>query len=123
MEKKLDIMIVDDNPEVADILGKLIETDGHKVTVTYDGKKALKSYQDKKFDLVFVDISMPGMNGIDFTQKLFELDKNARVVGITGHLGTKEVEEILNAGALAFLKKPFSKKDIDQKIEEILKIG
>jgi len=123
MEKKLDIMIVDDNPEVADILGKLIETDGHKVTVTYDGKKALKSYQDKKFDLVFVDISMPGMNGIDFTQKLFELDKNARVVGITGHIGTKEVEEILNAGALAFLKKPFSKKDIDQKIEEILKIG
>jgi CheY-like chemotaxis protein len=123
MEKKLDIMIVDDNPEVADILGKLIETDGHKVTVTYDGEKALESYQDKKFDLVFVDISMPGMNGIDFTQKLFELDKNARVVGITGHIGTKEVEEILNAGALAFLKKPFSKKDIDQKIEEILKIG
>jgi len=123
MEKKLDIMIVDDNPEVADILGKLIETDGHKVTVTYEGEKALKSYQDKKFDLVFVDISMPGMNGIDFTQKLFELDKKARVVAITGHIGTKEVEEILNAGALAFLKKPFSKKDIDQKIEEILKIG
>lgn len=100
-----------------------MEADGHSVTVSYDGQKALEIYQKDKFDVVFADISMPGMDGIDLTQKLLRLDKEAKVVVITGRIGTVEVELALNAGAKMFLKKPFGKKDIDQTIEEILKIG
>ncbi len=116
-------MIVDDEKEVADILGKLMEADGHNATVTYDGHKALESYRKDKFDIVFTDISMPGMDGIDLTKKLLELDKNANVVVITGQLGTVEVELALNAGAKKFMRKPFTKKDMDQTIQEILKTG
>lgn len=122
-QKNLKILIVDDEKEITDILGKLIEVDGHNVTVSYDGQKALEIYQKDKFDVVFADISMPGMDGIDLTKKLLRLDKEAKVVVITGRIGTVEVELALNAGAKKFLKKPFSKKDIDQTIEEILKIG
>lgn len=122
-QKNLKILIVDDEKEIVDILRELMEADGHSVTVSYDGQKALEIYQKDKFDVVFADISMPGMDGIDLTQKLLRLDKEAKVVVITGRIGTVEVELALNAGAKMFLKKPFGKKDIDQTIEEILKIG
>ena len=107
---------------VAEVLGKLMEVDGHTVTVTLEAEKALEIYQKEKFDVVFTDISMPGMNGMDLTRRILELEKNARIVGVTGHVGTQEVEKILNAGAKTFLKKPFTKKEIDCKIKEVLQI-
>jgi len=122
-QKNLKILIVDDEEVVAEVLGKLIEVDGHKVTVTYEGKKALEAYQKEKFDIVFTDISMPEMNGIDLTRKLLELDRDVKIVAITGHVGTEEVEEILEAGAKTYMKKPFSKKDIEQTIKEIIKMS
>lgn len=122
-QKHLRILIVDDEKEVAEILGKLMEVDGHNVTVTYDGQKALESYRKDKFDMVFADISMPGMDGIDLTKKLLELNGNVRVVIITGHLGSVEVELALKAGAKKFMRKPFTKKDIDHTIQDMLKIG
>jgi len=122
-QKNLKILIVDDEEVVAEVLGKLIEVDGHKVAVTHEGKHALEAYQKEKFDIVFTDISMPEMNGIDLTQRLLELDKDAKIVAITGHVGTREIEEILDIGAKAFMKKPFSKKDIEQTIKEIIKMS
>jgi CheY-like chemotaxis protein len=121
-QKNLKILVVDDEEVVAEVLGKLIEVDGHNVTVTFESKKALEVFQKEKFDVVFTDISMPGMNGIDLTQKLLELDKNAKIAAVTGHVGTQEVEKILNAGARTVLKKPFTKKDIDFKIKEVLQM-
>ena len=121
-QKNLKILVVDDEEVVAEVLGKLMEVDGHTVTVTLEAKKALEIYQKEKFDVVFTDISMPGMNGIDLTRKLLELDKNAKIAAVTGHVGTQEVEKILNAGAKTVLKKPFTKKDIDCKIEEVLQM-
>lgn len=121
-QKNLKILVVDDEKVVAEVLGKLMEVDGHTVTVTLEAEKALEIYQKEKFDIVFTDISMPGMNGIDLTQKLLELDKNAKIAAVTGHLGTQEVEKILMAGAKTVLKKPFTKKDIDFKIKEVLQM-
>jgi len=121
-QKNLRILVVDDEKVVAEVLGKLIEVDGHDVTVTFDAKKALEICQKDKFDIVFTDISMPGMNGMDLTRRILELDNNANIVAITGHVGSQEVEKILNAGAKSFLKKPFSKKDIDCKIKEVLQM-
>jgi CheY-like chemotaxis protein len=121
-QKNLKILVVDDEEVVAEVLGKLMEVDGHDVTVTLEAKKALEIYQEKRFDIVFTDISMPGMNGIDLTQKVLEMDKDAKIVTVTGHVGTQEIEKILNTGAKSFLKKPFTKKDIDCKIEEILQM-
>jgi CheY-like chemotaxis protein len=121
-QKNLKILVVDDEEVVAEVLGKLMEVDGHNVTVTLEAEKALEIYQKEKFDIVFTDISMPGMNGIDLTQKLLELDKNAKIAAVTGHVGTQEVEKILNAGAKTVLKKPFTKKDIDCKIKEVLQM-
>jgi len=122
-QKNLKILIVDDEEVVAEVLGKLIEVDGHKVAVTHEGKQALEAYQKEKFDIVFADISMPGMNGIDLTQKLLELDKDARIVAVTGHIGTQEVDDIMKAGAKIYMKKPFTRKDIEQTIKEIIKMS
>jgi CheY-like chemotaxis protein len=119
MERKLNILIVDDQPDVADILGKLIETDGHSVTVTYDGREALKVSQDKRFDIVFTDISMDGLSGIALTEYLIGQDSEALVIAITGHIGNDEINQALKAGAKAFLRKPFRKKEIDEVIEKL----
>ncbi len=120
-EKPLKILVVDDEEVVAEVLGKLMEFDGHSVSVTFEAKKALEIYQKEKFDIVFADISMPEMNGIELTKELLELDQSAKIIGVTGHVGTQEVEEMLKTGAKAYMKKPFTKKDIDQRIQDVLK--
>jgi two-component system chemotaxis response regulator CheY len=66
---------------------------------------------------------MPEMDGIELTRKLLELDKDTRVVAITGHVGTQEIDDIMKAGAKIYMKKPFSKKDIEQTIKEIIKMS
>jgi CheY-like chemotaxis protein len=121
-QKNLKILVVDDEEVVAEVLGKLMEVDGHNVTVALEAEKALEIYQKERFDIVFTDISMPGMNGIDLTQKLLELDNNAKITAVTGHVGTQEIEKILDAGARTVLKKPFTKKNIECKIKEILEM-
>jgi two-component system response regulator CpxR len=122
-QKNLKILIADDEKELLDVLRELLELDGHNVTVAYDGEKALQICKENKFDIVFADISMPGMDGIDLTKELLVLDKEAKVAVITGLIGTVEVKLALSAGAKGFLKKPFTKRELDQTIKEILKIG
>ena len=120
--KSLKILVVDDEEVVAEVLGKLMEFNGHNVSVTLEAKKALEIYQKEKSDIVFTDISMPEMNGIELTRELIKLDQSAKIIGVTGHIGTREVEEMLEAGAKAYMRKPVTKKDIDQKIDEISKM-
>jgi CheY-like chemotaxis protein len=122
-QNNLRILVVDDEEVVAEVLGKLIEVDGHNVAVTHKAKQALEAFQKEKFDIIFTDISMPEMDGIELTRKLLELDKDTRVVAITGHVGTQEIDDIMKAGAKIYMKKPFSKKDIEQTIKEIIKMS
>jgi len=80
----LRILIVDDDPDVGDTFVRLIEPLGHDVVRVTDGPAALDRLRRDRYDLIIVDVVMPGMNGLEVMRKIRAMDPTARLVALTG---------------------------------------
>lgn len=106
-QKSLRILVVDDEEIVAASAARLLENHGHIVAVVHDGETALRRYREQPFDLVISDIVMPGMDGVELLHWLRTIDQQAQVLIMTGHALPGKVEQMLRAGALDVISKPF----------------
>jgi CheY-like chemotaxis protein len=85
---KLRILVVDDEPAVGDTVKMLLKIDGHEVETTNSSQEALGIFESGRFDLVFTDFAMPGMNGHQLAAAIKAEAPNQPVIMITGHAGT-----------------------------------
>jgi CheY-like chemotaxis protein len=85
---KLRILVVDDEPSVGNAVKLLLKFDGHEVEATHSGKEALALFKPGRFDLVFTDFTMPGMNGDQLAAAIKADAPKQPVVMITAHAGT-----------------------------------
>ncbi|WP_318458170.1 two-component sensor histidine kinase BarA [Photobacterium leiognathi] len=114
--KPLTVMAVDDNPAnlklISALLGERVET----VITATGGKKAVEYAQSKAFDLIFMDIQMPEMDGVTACQKIHEtaLNKNTPVIAVTAHAMAGERERLINAGMDDYLTKPLEEHILQQ---------
>jgi two-component system nitrogen regulation response regulator GlnG len=105
------ILIADDEDSLRWVLEKGLRQAGYEVTSVADGDSALRAFADSLFDLVFLDVRMPGMDGLTALARLRELRSDAHVVVMTAH-GTMETAiQAMQRGAYDYLAKPF---DIDE---------
>jgi len=102
-----DILIVDDDLDLADGLAELLQLQGYATETVFNGQSALERCRLKAFDLVLMDVRMPVMNGVDSFLEIRKLRPGAKVVMMTGHQ-EPIVAKALEAGALGLLRKPFS---------------
>lgn len=102
----MEIMIVDDEPQVAEVLAHSLTRQGHRTTVVHSGQEALSQLRTRPLDAMFLDVSMPGMNGLDVMQEVKRLKPALAVVVITGHATTEEVERMKELGAVDVIQKP-----------------
>jgi signal transduction histidine kinase/CheY-like chemotaxis protein len=102
------ILVVDDNRDAADMLGRLLATRGHKVLVAYDGAEALRGSATFKPQIGFLDIGMPGMDGYQLASRLRRdpHTREAYLVAITGWGQEEDRRRALTAGFDAHLTKP-----------------
>lgn len=101
------VLVVDDAQFMRVRLRKLLEQDGHEVLEATNGREAVAMYESHRPDLVFMDITMPEMDGLTALKTIREKDAAAKVVMCTS-LGQKSaVIEALKAGAKDFIVKPF----------------
>jgi DNA-binding NtrC family response regulator len=100
------ILIVDDEDSVRDYLSMMLEREGYEVSSSDTGKKALKLYSKKAYDVVITDIQMPAMSGMEVLTALREDDPTLPVIIITGHASQESAIEALNMGAFYYLLKP-----------------
>jgi DNA-binding NtrC family response regulator len=112
---QLNILVVDDDPDLAESIAEALGLAGHKVSVAGNGAEAVKLFAEMKYDLCFVDVRMPVMNGVECFFAVRERHPDAKIVLMTG-FKEPAVEKALNAGALALLNKPF-------RMEEVIKIA
>ena len=63
--KPLRIFVVDDHKDIADGLADVLRMKGHEVEVAYNGQQAIRIFREKEFDISFMDVMMPGMNGVE----------------------------------------------------------
>ncbi len=107
MEETLKILLVDDEDHLQEVLGLLLELDGHQVTTAFSGEQALERAKEGKFDLVITDFKMPGMNGMDVVRSIKKENPDTAVVMITGYPTEDTEKEAQKLGVDDYIAKPF----------------
>ena len=102
----MEILIVDDEPQVAEVLAKSLAREGHSAKIANSGEEALRLILTSEPDALFLDVSMPGMNGLDVLSEVKRLRPSLPVVVITGHATADEVAEVKRLGAVDVIAKP-----------------
>jgi CheY-like chemotaxis protein len=114
-------LIVDDSATVRQIIKRVLANSIFEVDPTEagDGDTALAYCQNARFDVVFLDCNMPGLDGIETLSRLLARDPTVKVVMISGEASEERRRRAFNAGAVAFLQKPFFPADIDRELHAI----
>ena len=100
------ILVVDDEQGIRAALGQLLEYEGYDVRTASNATDGIAEYQKWRADLVFMDVKMGGMDGLEALKKLRELDPSATVVMISGHATIRTAVEATQLGAYEILEKP-----------------
>ena len=114
------VLVVDDSALSRRTLRQILEPAGYEVAEAEDGLSALERYFLDKPDIVFLDLVMKGMYGLDVLTKLRELDADAKVVIVSADIQTSSHELVEAAGAKAFVNKPFDRTDILNTLASVL---
>lgn len=109
---KAKVLVVDDSAMTRRNLRQILETAGCEVVEAEDGLAALERYYIEKPDVVLLDLVMRGMYGLEVLQKLRELDPDARIVVVSADIQSSSLQLAEEAGAKAFINKPFDRTEI-----------
>ncbi len=107
--KKLKVLVVDDNPHFCNALKFMLldsfEDKIETITIANDGEECLKELKNKLYDVVFMDINMPKINGIDTTREATVLYRNLIIIAISFHSEMKFIVQMIEAGARSYIIK------------------
>jgi len=117
---KTKVLIIDDSALTRRSLRQILESAGCEVVEAEDGLTGLEHYYLEKPEVVMLDLVMRGMYGLDVLQKLRELDADARVVVVSADIQSSSHELAQQAGARAFINKPFDRAEILAALETAL---
>ena len=120
MEPKLRLMIVDDELIVRESLMYWFRKYGHEIDTAASGSEALEKIEQKPFQLLFVDIKMPGMDGLELLERVKKEYPDTLVVIITAHGSIESAARAMRAGASDYLLKPFKPDQLSLVMEKIL---
>jgi len=112
MAKKGSILVCDDEEIMRDVLETILSSAGYKVDLAKTGEEALEIYEQKTFDVVLMDVSMPGMGGLTALQELVKLDSEAVVLMITAYATFDTAISAWEKGATGIIRKPFQNEQI-----------
>ncbi|HEX7282208.1 MAG TPA: sigma-54 dependent transcriptional regulator, partial [Vicinamibacterales bacterium] len=106
------ILVIDDESAIRDSLKMTLEYDGYEVTTAATGEEGVKLVEREAPDLVFLDIKMPGMDGLEVLQKLRHLVDTVPIVVISGHADINTAVEATKLGAFDFIEKPLASERV-----------
>ncbi|MFH1242816.1 MAG: response regulator [Pseudomonadota bacterium] len=105
--KGIKVLLVDDEVDFTASLRKVLSRRGFDVEVAADGLSALARIAQGRFDVVVLDVKMPGMNGLHVLSEIRRLSLATRVILLTGHFSSTDEENTLKSGAFAYILKPY----------------
>lgn len=100
------VLIIDDERSIRNTLKDILEFEGHNVDLAQDGKEGFEKASQGSYDVVFCDIKMPGMDGVEVLEKLVENGVDTSIVMISGHGTIDTAVECIKKGAFDFIQKP-----------------
>ena len=117
----LNILIVEDDINIASGLVQLMQLEGYQATAVHDGKQGLEAYKQGKFDLLIIDIMMPVMDGYELCKNIRKSDQNTPIIFLSAK--NDEIDKVvgLELGADDFVSKPFGAREVIARIHAIMR--
>ena len=112
------ILVVDDEPHIRQEFREILEEDGHEVETAPNGREAIQKVSEKKFDLIFLDVLMPRMEGREVFEEIKKISK-VPVAIMSGYLTQNKEQEVLALGAAACFRKPLDLNRVRSLIDSI----
>ena len=112
MAKKGSVLVVDDEEIMRDVLEVLLSSDGYKVDLAKTGEEGLEIYTKRSYDVVLLDVSMPGIGGLRTLEELLKIDSEAVVLMITAYATFDTAVSSWEKGATGIVRKPFQNEQI-----------
>jgi DNA-binding NtrC family response regulator len=117
MSAKPKILLVDDEERFRITLAKLLKVKGLDVTTLGSGLEALEELGKQNYDVILLDVRMPGMNGIETLTEIKKINSNLEVIILTGHASVDVAVDIMKLGGYDYLLKPCSMEELTDKID------
>jgi two-component system sensor histidine kinase/response regulator len=116
----LRVLVVDDNEVNREIIAEMLRRLGHDATTAADGEDALARLQSQSFEAVFMDVQLPGINGLEVTRRFRAMSRSTPVIGLTAHTSREDRDRCLAAGMSAVLTKPVVAKQLESALESVV---
>jgi DNA-binding response OmpR family regulator len=113
------VLIADDDPDIRMLVRLRLERSGYTVIAASDGREALALAADCSPDLAILDVSMPYLNGVEVTKALRERHAGLPVILLTGRAHEADVARGAEAGADAYVTKPFSRQELETRVRAL----
>jgi len=120
MSSQANILVIDDDETLRDWCEKILSQAGNRVATAEDGLKGLDILKKKSFDLIILDLKMPGLSGMEVLKKVNEEYPETSVVIITGQATVESAVEGMKMGAYDFIPKPFTPESFMKAIKQVL---
>ncbi len=112
MTAKATIHIIDDEPIIHEVLGDLLTSEGYAVVNSSNGEEALEKHSSRSFELVLLDLLMPGLDGIEVLKRLKKINPNSIIVIITAYASVESAISAMKMGAFDYIQKPFKHDEL-----------
>lgn len=112
MNESANILIIDDEESIRDSCSQVLKKEGYSVRAAEDGEKGLRAFKKEFFHLVFLDLKLPGIDGIEVLNNIKEENPETPIIIITGYASIESAVESMRRGAFDYLAKPFSPTEL-----------
>jgi len=115
------ILLLEDDVILQEIIGEFLEENGYEVEAFYDGEKALDAIGSGHYDLLLLDVNVPGIDGFEILSYLRDIGNTTPAIYITSLAGIEDLKKGFALGADDYLKKPFDLEELQARIDRIAK--
>ena len=119
MMKEKSVLIVDDEKNIRLTLSQALEILKVGADTAANGEEALAKLKEKEFDLILLDLKMPGMDGMEVLRRVREIRPDIRIIIITAYGTIESAVEAMKLGAVDFIQKPFSPEEIRELVSRV----
>ena len=117
----LNILLVDDDPEFAQSMAMMLELENHLIEISYDGESGVRKFSEGDFDVTFMDVRLPGMNGVESFFAIRKIKPDAKVIMMTAFSVEQLIEQAIDGGAFGVFNKPFDLDEVLRMLERAKK--
>ena len=113
------LLIIEDEKKLCDTIAKSLHASGYETDVCYDGNEALEMVYSEEYDLIVLDLTLPGKDGMEILRQLREHNEETRVLILSARSQIADKVRGLDAGANDYMEKPFHLQELEARIRSL----